>query len=294
MSRLYSKRLLRGMLFPLLVMWLSSCATNPAPDAAGPRATDAPYPILLSDDEGTRHANALAAWTNLTHSMGIANAPAPELQPVTATVRSLPSLEATPLYLPKVGEALPMNEEETRESLRRFIVETGPLLCGGELQQLSLVQRVDGANGVKEARYQQRPFRYGLRGGYGVLSISFTPDRRIVQMTSTCVPDIERLRRSFIALAQQRMSSDKAIESIAGRAVTYTDASGNQQSVTLPEKEKLNARELVIYPIARGGEPPLLEFHVAWELFTTAAPGLTIYLDSVTGDVLGTEQKQSS
>jgi hypothetical protein len=286
--------MMKAALLLLLVMCLSSCATNPAPDAAGPRATDAPYPILLSDDEGTRHANALAAWTNLTRSMGITNASAPELQPVTATVRSLPAMEAMPLYLPKVGEALPMNEEETRESLRRFIVETGPLLCGGELQQLSLVQRVDGANGVKEARYQQRPFRYGLRGGYGVLSISFTPDRRIVQMTSTCVPDIERLRRSFIALAQQRMTSDKTIEGIAGRAVAYTDASGTQQTLTLPEKEQINARELVIYPIARGGEPPVLEFHVAWELFTTADPGLSIYLDSVTGDVLGAERKTSA
>jgi hypothetical protein len=285
---------MKASLYALLVMCMSSCAANPSPDPAGPRATDAPYPILLADNNGDRHTNALAAWSNLTRAQGITNAPAPELQPVTATVRSLPTLEQTPLYLPKVGEGLPMNEEETRESLRRFIVETGPLLCGGDLQQISLVQRVEGANGVKEARYEQRPFRYGFRNGYGELRISFTPDRRVVQMSSTCVPDIERIRRGFIGLAQQRMSSDKAIESIAGRVLPYTDANGNQQTLPVPEKDKLNVRELVVYPILRAGEPSVLEFHVAWELFADSAQGLTVYLDSVTGDVLGTEQKQPS
>ncbi|MBV9210305.1 MAG: hypothetical protein JOZ52_06730, partial [Acidobacteria bacterium] len=66
--------MMKAALLLLLVMCLSACATNPAPDAAGPRSTDAPYPILLSDDEGTRHANALAAWANLTKSMGITKA----------------------------------------------------------------------------------------------------------------------------------------------------------------------------------------------------------------------------
>ncbi len=283
---------MKASLYILLALCISSCAANPSPDPAGPRATDAPYPILLVDNNGDRHTNALAAWANLTHSMGITNAPAPQLQPVTATVLSLPALDQTPLYLPKVGESLPMNEEETRESLRRFIVETGPLLCGGDLQQLSLIQRVDGANGVKEARYQQRPFRYGLRNGYGEVRVSFTPDRRIVQMSSSCIPDIERLRRAFIALAPQRLSSDKAIESIAGLAVIYADENSNQQTLMIPEKDKINVRELVIYPIARAGEPGVLEFHVAWELFIDTAQGLTIYLDSVTGDVIGTERKQ--
>jgi hypothetical protein len=244
----------------------------------------------LTDEDNGRHEAALAAWATLTRGQGLNNAPAPELQPVTATVRGLPVM-TEPLYLPKVGEGVPMTEDETRESLRRFIAETGPLLCG-EAQQLSLIQRVDGANGVKEAHYQQRPFRYGLRGGYGDLRISFTPDRRIVQLTSTCIPDIERIRRSFVGLAQQRMTTDKAIEAAAGRTVTYTDASGNVQSFTLPEQERLSVRELVVYPIAREGERPLLEFHVAWEIFADSAPALSIYVDSVTGDVLGAERKE--
>jgi hypothetical protein len=272
-------------------MLLSACATNPAPDPAGPRAGDAPYPILLTDEDNGRRDAALAAWATLTHGQGLNNAPAPELQPVTATVRSL-TASAEPLYLPKVGEGVPMTEDETRESLRRFIAETGPLLCG-EAQQLSLIQRVDGANGVKEAIYQQRPFRYGLRGGYGTLHISFTPDRRVVQLTSTCIPDIERIRRSFIGLAQQRMTTDKTVEAVAGRTVTYTDASGNAQSFTLPEKERLSVRELVVYPIARAGTQPQLEFHIAWEIFADSAPTLSIYVDSITGDILGAERKEA-
>ncbi|MBV9959338.1 MAG: hypothetical protein JO360_13010, partial [Acidobacteria bacterium] len=97
-----------------------------------------------------------------------------------------------------------------------------------------------------------------------------------------------------IGLAQQRLTTDKTVEAVAGRVVTYTDASGNAQSLSLPEKERLSVRELVVYPIARaGGGQPLLEFHVAWEIFVDSAPALSIYVDSITGDILGAERKEA-
>ena len=43
------------------------------------------------------------------------------LQPVTATIRRLPGDSGGTIYLPKVGSNAEMNEEETREALRRFI-----------------------------------------------------------------------------------------------------------------------------------------------------------------------------
>lgn len=295
MSAFYSltqthERWLKGALCVIFVACLSACAATPSPDPAGPRANESLYPPLLTDD-GSRREAALAAWANFTRALGIANAPAPELQPVTATLRSIPALSETPLYLPKVGEGVPMTEEETRESLRRFIAETGPLLCGDQ-QQLSLIQRIDGANGGKEARYQQRPFRYSLRGGYGEVRISFAPDRRVIQMSSSCIPDSDIIRRGFVGLGQQMMPVEKALESIAGQAVAYDDASGNRQTLTLPQAERLNARELVIYPLERAGEPATLEFHVAWEVLVEDAPKLAIYLDSVSGKVIGTGQIQ--
>ena len=269
------------------------CATNPSPDESAPRTGESAYPSLLIDDDGGRRQAALAEWARFTRGQGIANAPAPELQPVTATLRSIPARTQSPLYLPKVGDSAPMSEEETREALRRFIAYAGPLLCS-DPAQLSLVQRVDGADGLKEARYQQRPFRYALRGGYGELRIGFTSDRRVTSLSSTCIPETERIRRGFVGLGPQRIAADKAIASLKGRAINYTGQDGIQQTITIGEKDNVYARELVIYPIVRTGEPPVLEFHVAWEIIVDGAPGLKIYTDSIMGDIIGVVHEQSS
>jgi hypothetical protein len=272
---------------------MTCCATNPSPDATTPRTGESTYPSLLIDDEGERREAALAAWASFTRDQGIANAPAPELQPVTATIRSIPALTQSFLHLPRIGDSAPMSEEETREALRRFIKYAGPLLCGDPLQ-LSLVQRVDGADGVKEALYQQRPFRFALRGGYGELRIGFTSEGRVTRLSSTCIPEAERIRRGFVGLGQQRITADKAVASLNGHPVTYTGADGLQQTYTISEKDKVSARELVVYPIERAGEPPVLEFHVAWEIIVEGVPGITIYMDSIMGDILGVEQRKST
>lgn len=262
------------------------CAANPSPDPTAPRSGDAAYPNLLTDENGERREAALAAWAAFTRDQGVVNAPPPELHPVTATVRSIPVLPQSSLYLPRIGDSAPMNEEEMREALRRFINYAGPLLCA-EPQQLSLIERVDGADGVKEVRYQQRPFRYGLRGGFGELKIGFTSDRRITRISSTCLPDTDRIRRSFVGLSQQRIPAEKVVENLAGRSVTDTGANGQQQTFTFSGTDKVKTRDLVIYPIERTGEPPALEIHSAWEITLESAPGLTFYVDSILGEVLG-------
>src|SRR4051812_32005588 len=104
----------------VVALWAGGCAASRPPNPAGPRANEPPYPVLMVEDDD-RRTDALAEWATLTRDQGITNAPAPELQPVTATIRSLPPALSAPLYLPKVGEGTPMTEEETRESLRRFI-----------------------------------------------------------------------------------------------------------------------------------------------------------------------------
>lgn len=276
----------------LSIIWVTSCATNPSPDPSAPRAGEPAYPSLLIDDDGEKRETARAMWASFTRDRGIANAPEPELQPVTATIRSIPTLSQVPLYLPRVGESAPMNEEETRESLRRFIASTGALLCS-DPQQLSLVQRVNGADGVKEARYQQRPFRFALRGGYGELRIGFTSEGRVTSLYSTCVPEADRIRRGFTGLGQQRIPEDKAVANLIGVPITYIDA-GLERTYVVSEKDKVEAKELVIYPIERAGEPPALEFHVAWEIFVEGTPRLTIYMDSTTGDILGVVRVESS
>lgn len=232
-----------------------------------------------------RREAALAAWARFTTEQGITNAPAPELQPVTATIRSLPTMTGTPIYLPKVGQGAQMTEEDTRESLRRFINGISDL-TGAQPQQLSLVQRADLADGTKKARYEQRPFRFPLRGGYGVLEITFAPDRRVIQITSTCIPEIEQLQRAGAGI-RARLSADKVPAQIAGKTFTYTDAAGNRQTFTVAKENEITVRELVIYPIPRSTDPSVLEFHLAWEIaIGPASNQRTIYLDAITNEII--------
>lgn len=269
----------------LVLLSISSCATNPSPGTRGPRGDGRSESIVITE-EGARRDAALAAWANLTRRLGIADAPPPEFEPVLVSIKSIPPM-SQPLYLPKVGEGVPMTEEETREALRRFLAETGPLLCT-DRQRITLMQRIDGANGVKEARYEQRAFRYPVRGGYGMVSISFAPDRRVVQMSSTCIPDVENVRRSLAAVGP-RLTPEKAAEAVVGRTAVYSDANGARQTYTVTAEEKVQVRELAVFPIARAGVVPVLEIHLVWEILVERVPGLIIYLDVVSGDVVGAE-----
>ncbi len=265
-----------------LAIWSCACAASTPPNASAPRASEPNYPVILADDPD-RRTTALAAWAALTREQGIINAPEPELQPVTATVRSLPATSNT-LYLPKVGADATMSEEEMREALRRFIVAESRLI-GAPAQQLSLTQRTDRADGTKLAQYAQRPFRYPLRGGYGTLDISFAPDRRILQINSTCIPEVERLQRAGAGV-RPTSSAEEIAKLIVGKTLNYTDAAGNQQTSPITANDEITVRELVVYPRLRAGEPNALEFHLAWEISVSQTPALTVYLDAITNQIL--------
>jgi hypothetical protein len=263
-------------------------AVNP-PNPGAPNPNSPPYPILLTDESGDRRQVALAAWARLMHEQGVVSAQEPLLHPVTATIAGLPQLPS-PLYLPKVGEGLPMTEEETREALRRFINSNSELL-GIEPPQLSLIQRTDAADGTKRALYLQRPpFRYNFRNGFGVVEISFAPDRRILNVTSTAIPEIDRLRAAGagIAARAELQTPEQVIKNLTGRTISYTDAAGRAATLTLTAQNRITPRQFVIYPRLREDAPPALEFHLAWEISVDGAPIRTIYLDALTGEFLST------
>jgi len=204
---------------------------------------------------------------------------------VTATVKSLPANLPTQPRMPlvRINDKSTKSDEETRESLRRFMASAAPLVGAG-LQELSLVGVVDAASGAKTARYRQNSFPYPLRNGFGEVEVTFTPDLRVVGLSSTAIPDAERLRRTLAAVTQT-LSADKAAAALANRAVTFTDRSGNQQTRTVTQSDAVAARTLVIFPIRR--DPATLELHVAWEVSVGGpeAP-LLVYVDAATGDVL--------
>ena len=130
-----------------------------------PRTTEPIYPVLLTEDTKRREAS-LILFKQLRQQHGLPERTEVHLQPVTATIQSLAANVGLLLYLPKVGTGPAMNEEETRESLRRFINEWRRLI-GADPSQLSLVEQLDQPDGTKLANYEQRPFRYPLRGDYG-------------------------------------------------------------------------------------------------------------------------------
>lgn len=325
-----SKRwhLTTAILAYVAVMLCACAAASRQPDAAQPRSNVPAYPVLLAASE-ERRDRALAAWAALTGRDPSAP-PLIELHPVTATVRQLllPATTAPPspplLQLPRVGfpataqSGVNASEEETREALRRFIDAAGPLL-GVEASNLSLVNVTDAAENTKKARYQQHPFVYPLRGGYGIVEITFTNDNRVVGLSSTAIPEAERLSLALAALRQRDATPEQAAAHLLNRPFAYTDPSGRQQTYTATTPAEITVRELVVYPVERragggagngansstsssnGGDggahnnvndQAALELHLAWEIaVTTAAAGggaggsqtpLLIYLDALT------------
>lgn len=269
------------------VLGACAAATRPA-DPSRPRgANDQPYPVVLAASD-ERKAGALAAWSNLLGTEGASARPTPELRPVTATLGALPAgLSALP-RMPRViiKDEQEQTEEETRESLRRFIDGAGPLL-GVAPGELSLVEMTDAPSGAKRARYRQNPFRFPLRNGYGDVEVTFTPDLRVTGLSSTAIPDAERLRLAISAFRGQWTPAEKAVASLADRAVVYKDANGIQQTRTVAATGDATARELVVFPVRREGDSPALELHVAWEIYLGAqSPPLVVYVDALTGEQL--------
>lgn len=268
----------------------SSCAGARDPDPARPRANEPPYPVVLAAN-AERREQALAGWAALARDNNLANEPPPQLQPVTATISQLPANVAA-LRLPLVeirddaGEVLEASREESRrESLRRFITSAGALL-GVAPQNLSLVERKDETDGTRRARYQQQPFPYPLRAGFGVLEIAFTDDRRVLSLTSTAIPDTERLSRALALLRPQQLTAEQAIERLRGRAFTFPGVSSPLTYTVAPD-DPIVARELVVYPVRPANDAGALELHVAWEL--TVGKGAThylVYLDALRGEVI--------
>lgn len=280
-------RTLRTLNLICLATLLGACAAATRPTSPDrPRAADAPKFVAIGASDERRTA-ALASWRAIAGEQAASNAPAPELRPVTATISALPSrLDAPPrMPLVVISDEKTQTEEEKRESLRRFIQTAAPLV-GADPKELSLVEVTEMQNGARTARYRQSAFQYPLRNGYGEISVTFTEDLRVLALSSTAVPDADRLRRSLAAVAQGLPAFDA--NTLLNRAVTYTDRAGAQQTRTLTQADAVNARQLVVYPALSAPDPSTLELHVAWEVAGgSPASTLYVYVDAVTGEVLG-------
>lgn len=270
-----------GLFVCALLLTGSACSTMQPTDAGGPRGNEPQYPVVLAEDP-VRFDAALLAATQVI-APAAPNSSDIRLHPVTGTILALPAVQTVPLYLPKIGTGPVMSDEETRESLRRFI-ETWRNGIGADPQQLSLLAHVKQPGGTQLASYEQRPFRYPLRGEFGKLQIRFADDRRLIDVNSTCIPDTERLQ-PLLAAVSPTVTAEDAIKNIQDNGVTYTDPAGQVQTIR-PSQGSLAAKELVFYVFATGTDPDSLEFHLAWSIEVNDAPVNTIYVDAVKNTVL--------
>jgi len=180
-----------------------------------------------------------------------------------------------------------MTEEETRESLRRFIAQWQELI-GSDPAKLSLMERTDQPDGSKLASYEQRPFRYPIRGNYGKLQINFTSDRRVLNLTRTCIPDADRIQTALSALTI-RLKAEDAVAQLREKGLAYLDAKGTSLNFTLPASAVITPQGLTIYVLPAKDRAEALEFHLAWELELGNAPVKYAHVDAVNGAIIAAE-----
>ena len=264
------------------VVIAGACAAFQPTDANGPTANRPQYPIALSD-VGSRLEEASLAWYQLSQQYGITGKTEANLHPYTATLESLPPNLPSSIYLPKVGSPTNPTEEDTRESLRRFLVEWQRLI-GADPNQLSLVERTDEPSGIKVARYEQRPFRYPLRGDFGSLVIRFRSNGQLVGFSSNCIPNADRLQQALNALTP-KITAEQAVNHVKNQGVT---ASGQPQTVSLPANAKVEAKQLVVYAQPSKDPPSGLEIRLAWEIDVTNGPITKVYLDAISDEIIAT------
>jgi len=267
----------RGLILTVALIALlavGACAAFQPIDANGPTANAPQYPIGLSD-VGPRLEEASVAWYQLSQRYGLPGKTEANLHPYTATLESLPANLPAPIYLPKVGSETNPTEEETRESLRRFIVEWQRLI-GAEPNQLSLVERTDEPSGVKVARYEQRPFRYPLRGGYGTLVIRFRSNGQLVGFSSNCIPNADQIQATLNGLTP-KLTGEQAVDHVK-----------NQPTVSLPASATVEARQLVVYAQPSKDPSSGLQIRLAWEIEVTNGPIKWVYLDAISDEIIAT------
>ncbi len=278
---------LRGKCFLIVLLstLATACSALQPIDANGPTANAPLYPIGISD-LGTRLEEASLAWYQLSQRYGIPVKTEANLHPYTATLESLPASVSGSIHLPKVGSQTEPTEEEVRESLRRFIVEWQRLI-GAQPNELSLIERIDEPSGIKVARYEQRPFRYPLRGGFGNLVIRFRSDGQVVGFSSNCIPNADRLQATLAGLTP-KVTGEQAANRIKTQPVTVTSPTGQTQTFSLPANAAVEARELVVYAQPSANPPSGLQIRLAWEIAVTNGPISKVYLDAINDEIIAT------
>jgi len=184
-----------------------------------------------------------------------------------------------------------MNEEETRESLRQFLRDWREII-GAEPARLSLVDHTVQPDGTSVANYDQRAFRFPIRGNYGKLQIRFAAHRRIMSISSSCIPDADKVRSALRVLSagggvSARLTAEEATKKLRENDIPSTTPAAS--TFRLPAGAQVNPTELVTHVRPSKTRTDALEFRVAWEMAISNGPVKLAYVDALTGEVIAVE-----
>jgi len=118
-----------------------------------------------------------------------------------------------------------------------------------------------------------------------VLEIQFTANRVLRNLSSTCIPDAERLQAALAPLVP-KLTAEDAVKAVRAADITYTNPSGQQTTIRTSASEDVSAVELVTYVIPSTGRTDALELHIAWEINVGSNPRKLVYLDAVDGKLI--------
>lgn len=264
---------------------LAACASSVRTTVAGGEGeagVPENYPVNILDSAEQREA-MVAEWNDLFDDYAIApeRRRTPDLRPFTYTPQS--TLGVGPIPLGRGAAGAPLDEERIRLLLREFIADRAQLL-GVAANAISLEQ-VTGAGSIgKRYAFVQAGFAHPIAPPYGRLEFVVTEAGDIVQISDTAIPAAE-------LPAEPRVSRDAARQLVVGRTFTYPDIAGRPQQATVADPNEVTVERLVVYPEETDAA---LRIRLAWEVTAGAGLSWTVFVDAITGDVVGERQNFQS
>ena len=263
---------------------LAACGSSvrTAVPAGGERGVPENYPVNILDSAELREVMR-GEWERLFQDYAI---PAdrrrlPDLRPFTYTPSS--TLGVGPIPLGRTATGAPLDEERIRLLLREFIAKHA-LLLGVAANNISLEQVASAGQIGKRYSFVQAGFAHPIAPPYGRLEFVVSDAGEIIQISDTAIPVAD-------LPADPRVSRDAARQLVVGRTFTYPDLAGRPQQATVSDPNQVSVKRLVVYPEETDAA---LRLRLAWEV--TAGEGLswTVYVDAITGDIVGELQNFQS
>jgi hypothetical protein len=229
--------------------------------------------------ESSEHREAMRAeWMRLFEAYGVPaeRRKVPDLQPITHTPQSILGIGPLRIVAANGGQ---LDEERLRVLLREFIAKNAQAF-GVTATKLSLEEVRDAGSFGKRYVFVQQDFAHPIVPPAGRLEIIANTAGEIVQISDTAIPVVQ-------LPATGTVSREDAAKRVLGMTFTYGDIAGRPQSVTVSDPKEITVKDLVVYPEQLDNA---VRVRLAWEVKAGTSLGWTVFVDAVTGEIVGKRQ----